>query len=115
AQYGLHLRQLHMPYALQLVFHLLLLVFQLLFVGQHLPFATAANTKMRTKRLYPQRRWRYQFGEFSFGPALFRFVYKYMRNISRYGTGHKQCFSVFQMGDAFAFGGIGSYLYVIYS
>src|SRR5690554_1483892 len=51
---GLYLGQFHLAYALEIVDHFPLLKLKLFGIGQTLPFATAANPKMRAKRFNPQ-------------------------------------------------------------
>ena len=62
-----------LPDAAKILFGFLLLVLQLLFVGQHLPFAAAAYAEVNAKRFYAVRRWERDADHTGFGPVFFVF------------------------------------------
>jgi hypothetical protein len=70
AEDGADGRQGYFPYPPEVIFYLLLLIFQLPGVGQHLPSATPADAEMRAKWLHAFRGVLSKSGDMSFGPVL---------------------------------------------
>src|SRR5690606_35740947 len=65
-----HTRRINLSQTLQRVVHILLFEMQLRSVIHMLPFATSTRSKMRTKRIYPMLRSRFQRHQSSLGKAL---------------------------------------------
>ena len=98
-----NLRQLNLADAAQIVFHLLLLVLDLLLVGKHLPFAAAANAIVLAERYGPNRRVLVELHRFCFGVFVFLTFDLEVNDVARHHVGDKDD-QIVHFGDGFAFG-----------
>ena len=95
-------RQFHLGNALQVVSDLLLLVVQLLFVGQTLPFAAATHAKVGTKGLNTLGRLAVETNDFRLGITVLLATHLQINHIAGHGVGHKN-HEVVHASQCFAF------------
>ena len=110
ALYGQPFCHFHMTNSCELIFYLLLLVGQLFLVGQHLPLAAAAGTKMAAKSINAVGAWCYQLKRPALGIVFFVFKEKNIHHIAGNGTLHKYGLTL-HPGEALALGGIGFHVH----
>src|SRR5580692_2259734 len=89
----------------KVILYLLLLVFQLKRIRQHLPAAAATNAKMRAKRFHPVRGIGTESGDLAFRPVLLIPGKPDIDNIPGYRVFNEDHFPVYA-GQGFAFCGI---------
>ena len=104
SQDGAELWQFNFADTCQLVFHLLMLRFQLLVIGQVLPFATSADTEMLAERRFTYLTIFNKSHHFALGKGVFLTSDLYVTNIAR-NTERYEDHQVVPMQQTFALSG----------
>ena len=103
AEDGLHGGKFHLADAGEVVYHLLLLVAQLVLVGEALPLAAAAHAEVLANGLDAAGRIAVETHHFGFGITVFLFPDLQVYHIAGHGVGHEH-HEVVHLGNGLAFG-----------